>query len=42
MCVINYFPPCNTFPTDQTLLAFRYSVVISMANVQTSYISYFH
>lgn len=33
--VLNYFPPCNHFPTSETLLASHYSIAITTANIQT-------
>lgn len=40
--IMNYFPPCNPFSTDETLVASNYSITINIPNVQTSYIPYFH
>lgn len=38
--VSNYFPLCKPFSTEETLLAFRYSIVISVAYDVRSYSSY--
>lgn len=39
--VINYLPLYNNFPRDEMLIVSRYTIAISMANVQTSDIPYF-
>lgn len=36
--VMNDFPPCNPYSKDETLLATRYSIALTMTDVQTSYI----
>lgn len=39
--MMSYFPFCNSFPTDKTLLTSDYTISFAMANVQTNCIPWF-
>lgn len=42
LCMMNYFPHYNTFPTEKTLQASHYSISIFIASILTCYIPCFH
>lgn len=42
MWVMNYFQLYNSFPTDEILQAYNYSIIIFMENVLMKYIPCFH